>query len=123
MRRRDCLLSEDKVYASLGILRRLLEGSDHVLFNVTVKATAQEAYLEAARAMITSIRQRPRLAGLAFVEPDGYRNLRGLPSWVPVLTSRIWIEPLGTHGTPFSAGVRKRSQPTHESCTHDNRPW
>ncbi|KAB5528080.1 heterokaryon incompatibility protein-domain-containing protein [Coniochaeta sp. 2T2.1] len=109
IRRRDCLLPEDKIYASLGVLGKLLGDSDRVPFEVSATATAEEVYLEAAKTVMVKTTGALPLALLSFVEPDYCRNLKKLPSWMPDLTNSRYSEPMGGFGTMFSASGGCRS--------------
>ncbi|OIW25760.1 hypothetical protein CONLIGDRAFT_561044, partial [Coniochaeta ligniaria NRRL 30616] len=108
IRRRDCLMPEDKIYASLGILSKLLGGSDSVTIKVSATASAEEVYLAAAKMVMAETTGASPLALLSFVEPEFCRNLRELPSWIPDLTTSKYAEPLGGFATTFSAGVREK---------------
>jgi hypothetical protein len=102
VRRRDCFLMQDKVFATVGILQQALPKGTPLPFPVDATATPEEVYIHAATALLLNC---PHLTLLSFIDHPFYRKLSTLPSWVPDLTTAKFPWPLGTFDTPFSACI------------------
>ncbi|KAK3904926.1 hypothetical protein C8A05DRAFT_13246, partial [Staphylotrichum tortipilum] len=100
VRRRDCFIKQDKVFAAVGILLQALPEGTPLPFPVDTAATPNEVYTHAATAVL---RNRLDLAVLSFVEYPIHRNLKNLPSWVPDLTTPKFPWALGGFDTRFKA--------------------
>jgi hypothetical protein len=109
----------DKVYALLGLVPKASWGD----LTVDYSLTTVEVYVQATHA-IMGVSQNLRM--LSFVEDKKYRNIAGLPSWVPDFTARRptmpmdwggnkedWIATMGdrvvqfdaSHGLHFEGGA------------------
>jgi hypothetical protein len=108
VRRRDCFVKQDKVFATVGILQQALPEGTPLPFPVDPTATPEEVYTHAATALLLN---SPHLTLLSFTDYPFYRNLTNLPSWVPDLTTAKFPWPLGAFGTPFTACILP-SQPS-----------
>ncbi|KAK0715346.1 heterokaryon incompatibility protein-domain-containing protein [Lasiosphaeris hirsuta] len=104
VRRRQCLFPQDKVYATLGFMDKMLGPAHSLPVGVSPGATAEDVFTQAATALLLSC---PQLTALSFVEPPSRRAIKGLPSWVPDLTVSEFGWPIGAFDTTFSAGVAK----------------
>jgi hypothetical protein len=102
VRRRDCFVQQDKVFATVGILQQALPKGESLPFPVTATITSEEVYVNAARTLLLNC---PHLTLLSFVEHPFFRKLSGLPSWVPDLTTAKFPWPLGPFDTPFTACI------------------
>jgi hypothetical protein len=102
VRRRDCFVQQDKVFATVGILQQALPRGEPLPFPVTATITSEEVYINAARTLLLNC---PHLTLLSFVEHPFFRKLSGLPSWVPDLTTAKFPMPLGPFDTPFTACI------------------
>jgi hypothetical protein len=106
VRRRDCLLPQDKIFATVGILQQALPKSIDLPFIVNPDATPEEVYTRTAKVLLSNC---PSLTVLSFVEMPFRRNLQELPSWVPDMTTAKFPWPIGDFDTPFSAGFPPRN--------------
>ncbi len=100
VRRRDCFMKQDKVFAAVGILQQALPVGTALPFRVDATATPEKVYTQAAA---TVIHNCPHLAVLSFVEYPIHRSLKDLPSWVPDLTTAKFPWVLGGFDTNFKA--------------------
>jgi hypothetical protein len=114
VRRRDCFVKQDKVFATVGILQQALPVGTPLPFPVNATTTPEEVYVHAATTLLLNC---PHLALLSFVEHPFYRKLANLPSWVPDLTTAKFPWPLGTFDTPFTACILPSSAPPPRSIT------
>ncbi|KAK3352458.1 heterokaryon incompatibility protein-domain-containing protein [Lasiosphaeria hispida] len=104
VRRRQCLLPQDRVYATLGFMEQMMGPAQPLPVDVVPGATAEDVFTQAATTLLLSC---PQLTALSFVEPPSRRVIKGLPSWVPDLTVSQFGWPIGAFDTTFSAGVAK----------------
>ena len=103
VRRRDCFLLQDKVYATVGFMEQLLAPTGGALpLTVLPRASTEDVFIGAAKVFLMNC---PHLTVLSFVEPPQRRNVRHLPSWVPDLTVAQFGWPLGAFDSTFSAGI------------------
>ncbi|KAH6649456.1 heterokaryon incompatibility protein-domain-containing protein [Chaetomium tenue] len=102
VRRRDCFVQQDKVFATVGILQQALPKGTPLPFPVNATITPEEVYINAATTLLLNC---PHLTLLSFVEHPYYRKLSNLPSWVPDLTTAKFPWPLGPFDTPFTACI------------------
>ncbi|KAK3302949.1 uncharacterized protein B0T15DRAFT_538631 [Chaetomium strumarium] len=102
VRKRDCFLKEDKVFATVGTLQQVLTPGTPLPFPVDAAATPLQVYVHAAAALLHHC---PELPGLSFVDHQDYYRLPNLPSWVPDLTSDKYTNPIGTFFSGFKACV------------------
>ncbi|KAK4040403.1 hypothetical protein C8A01DRAFT_15705 [Parachaetomium inaequale] len=114
VRRRDCFVKQDKVFATVGILQQALPKATPLPFPVDATATPEEVYTHAATTLLLNC---PHLALLSFLEHPFYRKLANLPSWVPDLTTAKFPWPLGTFDTPFTACILPSSAPPPRNIT------
>lgn len=102
VRRRDCFMKQDKVFATVGILQQALPKGTPFPFPVDATATPEEVFTHAATTLLLNC---PHLTLLSFIEYPFYRQLSNLPSWVPDLTTAKFPWPLGIFDTPFKACI------------------
>ncbi|KAH6844699.1 heterokaryon incompatibility protein-domain-containing protein [Chaetomium sp. MPI-CAGE-AT-0009] len=114
VRRRDCFVQQDKVFATVGILQQALPKGNPLPFPVNATVTPEEVYINAARTLLLNC---PHLTLLSFVDHPFYRKLTDLPSWVPDLTIAKFPWPLGTFDTPFTAYILPSPTPPLRSTT------
>ncbi|GAB1317001.1 Heterokaryon incompatibility domain-containing protein [Madurella fahalii] len=100
VRRRDCFVKQDKVFATVGILQQALPPGTPIPFPVDASATPEEVYTNAASALLL---YWPELTLLSFVELPLYRTFKNLPSWVPDLTTARFPWALGIFSSQFKA--------------------
>lgn len=100
VRRRDCFVKQDKVFATVGILQQALPAGTPLPFPVDPTATPEEVYVDAASALLLNCSE---LTLLSFVEHPSYRTFKDLPSWTPDLTTAKFPWPLGIFNTQFKA--------------------
>ncbi|KAG7284372.1 hypothetical protein NEMBOFW57_010745 [Staphylotrichum longicolle] len=114
VRRRDCFVKQDKVFATVGILQQALPEGTPLPFPVDPAATPEEVYTHAATTLILNC---PQLTLLSFVEHPFYRELKALPSWVPDLTNAKFAWPMGAFDTPFKACILPAASPPQRTVT------
>ncbi len=102
VRRRECFVQQDRVFATVGILQLALPEGTPLPFPIDPNATTEEVFIHAATALVLNC---PQLTLLSFIEHPFYRTLKSLPSWVPDLTTAKFPMPLGAFDTPFEAFV------------------
>jgi hypothetical protein len=102
VRKRDCFLKEDKVFATVGTLQQVLPPGTPLPFPVDAAATPEQVYIHAATALVLHCAELPVLS---FVDHQPHCRLPNLPSWVPDLTSHHYTNPIGTFFSGFQACV------------------
>ncbi|KAK4235183.1 heterokaryon incompatibility protein-domain-containing protein [Achaetomium macrosporum] len=102
VRRRDCFVKQDKVFATVGTLQQALPPGTPLPFPVDATATPEEVYIHAATALLLNC---PKLPLLSFVDHPHHRSLSNLPSWVPDLTTARYACPIGSFDSGFTACV------------------
>ncbi|KAK4150013.1 hypothetical protein C8A00DRAFT_46489 [Chaetomidium leptoderma] len=107
-------LSQDKVFATVGILQQALPAGTPLPFPVDATATPEEVYTRAATALVLNC---PQLTLLSLIEHPIHRNLTNLPSWVPDLTTANFPWPLGAFDTPFTAWAAPSPSPPPRTIT------
>ena len=89
----SCLNPVDKIYSSLG----LIPEANWQGIPIDYSMPAEEVFIQTTRALMTATNS---LSMLSFVQDKLYRNIRGLPSWVPDYTALRTIMPLDWGGNP-----------------------
>ena len=114
VRRRECFVQQDRVFATVGILQLALPEGTPLPFPIDPNATTEEVFIHAATALVLNC---PQLTLLSFIEHPFYRTLKSLPSWVPDLTTAKFPLPLGAFDTPFEAFVLPSAPPPKRTVT------
>ncbi|KAL2192371.1 heterokaryon incompatibility protein-domain-containing protein [Corynascus similis CBS 632.67] len=114
VRRRDCFVKQDKVFATVGMLQQALLAGTPLPFPVDASATPEEVYIHAARTLLLHC---PHLTLLSFIEHPSYRSLTQLPSWVPDLTTAKFPWPLGAFDSTFQACILPSTTPPSRVIT------
>ncbi|KAL2126939.1 hypothetical protein VTI74DRAFT_11590 [Chaetomium olivicolor] len=114
IRRRDCSVMQDKVFATVGILQQAFPDGAPLPFPVDATSTPEEVFIRAAATLLLNC---PQLTLLSFIEHHFYRQLTGLPSWVPDLTTPRFPWPLGFFGTTFKACLLHSPTPAPRTIT------
>ncbi|KAK3291016.1 uncharacterized protein B0H64DRAFT_436387 [Chaetomium fimeti] len=102
VRRRECFVQQDRVFATVGILQQALPKGNPLPFPVNATITPEEVFINAGKTLLLNCEH---LTLLSFVEHPFHRQLPNLPSWVPDLTTAKFPWPLGTFDTPFTACI------------------
>jgi hypothetical protein len=114
VRRRDCFVQQDRVFATVGILQLAMPEGNPLPFPIDPNATQEGVFLHAATALVVNC---PQLSVLSFVEHPFYRKVKSLPSWVPDLTTAKFPWPMGAFDTPFRACVLPSPSPPKRMVT------
>ncbi len=117
VRRRQCSVAQDKVYATLGLLELALPPGTDIPIMADNKSSPDEVYTNAAAVFVRSLSD---LTVLSYVEPPSLRVRESLPSWVPDLTVPPSAWPLGGLGTHFTAGILSSPSDANPGGRHND---